>query len=189
MLDQNKLGIVERLKAPTPKIFGIIRNVGIVLATLSAAVVSLQSQDVQLPEIVTMLSEKALWISGLIAALVSQLTVDYKKLSANNIIASVGNISKKKRLTAFLATPGLYVYASTALFICVAIWKQYDPKLFTFKQEKLILIKKNEVDSLEAQRKKAGIQIDSLSGDSLANTINRELTNPNSYEVRPYHHK
>jgi hypothetical protein len=93
---QNKLSIVERIVAPTPKLFAIIRNIGIVLATLSGAVVALQSQGIQLPEIVTVLSEKALWISGLIAAAVSQLTVDFKALSANKIIASVGNVAQKK---------------------------------------------------------------------------------------------
>lgn len=96
MLDQNRISIPERITAPTPKIFAIIRNIGIVLATLSGVVAALQSQGIQLPEIVTILSEKALWISGLIAAAVSQLTVDYKKLSADRIIASVGNIAKKK---------------------------------------------------------------------------------------------
>lgn len=95
-MNQEKISITERLTAPTPTLFAIIRNVGIALATLSGAVVALQNQGIQLPEIVTVLSEKALWISGLIAAAVSQLTVDYKKLSADKIIASVGNIAKKK---------------------------------------------------------------------------------------------
>lgn len=96
MLDQNKISIPERITAPTPKLFAIIRNLGIILAAISGAIVTLQSQGVQLPEIVTVLSEKALWISGLIAAAVSQLTVDYKKLSAEKVIASVGNFAKKK---------------------------------------------------------------------------------------------
>ena len=96
MLDQNKLTITERITAPTPKLFAIIRNIGIILATISGAVVALQSQGIQLPEIVTMLSEKALWISGLIAALVSQLTVDFKGLNAKNTLASVGNLAQKK---------------------------------------------------------------------------------------------
>jgi hypothetical protein len=96
MLDQNKLTIPERIAAPTPKLFAIIRNVGIVLATVSGAVVALQSQGIQLPEIVTMLSEKALWISGLIAALVSQLTVDFKALNIKSSLSSVGNLVQKK---------------------------------------------------------------------------------------------
>ena len=96
MLDQNKLSISERITAPTPKLFAIIRNIGIVLATVSGAVVALQSQGIQLPEIVTMLSEKALWISGLIAALVSQLTVDFKALNIKSTLSSVGNLVQKK---------------------------------------------------------------------------------------------
>lgn len=96
MLDQNKLTIVERIAAPTPKLFAIIRNIGIALATVSGAVVALQSQGIQLPEVVTMLSEKALWISGLIAALVSQLTVDFKALNIKSTISSVGNLVQKK---------------------------------------------------------------------------------------------
>lgn len=96
MINQDKISIPERITAPTPKIFAIIRNIGIVLATLSGVVAALQSQGIQLPEIVTVLSEKALWISGLIAAAVSQLTVDYKKLNVKGVIASVGNLAKKK---------------------------------------------------------------------------------------------
>jgi hypothetical protein len=96
MLDQNKLSITERITAPTPKLFAIIRNIGIVLATVSGAVVAMQSQGIQLPEVVTLLSEKALWISGLIAALVSQLTVDFKALNIKNGLASVGNLVQKK---------------------------------------------------------------------------------------------
>lgn len=96
MLDQNKLGLVERLAAPTPKIFAIIRNVGVVLAAVSGAIVAIQSQGIQLPEVVTMLSEKALWISGLIAAIVAQLTVDFKALNSKNALTSVGNIPQKK---------------------------------------------------------------------------------------------
>lgn len=96
MLDQSKLTIAERITAPTPKLFAVIRNIGIILATLSGTVVALQSQGIPLPEIVTLFSEKALWISGLIAALVSQLTVDFKVLSAKNALASVGNLPQKK---------------------------------------------------------------------------------------------
>lgn len=96
MLDQNKLGLVERLAAPTPKIFTIIRNVGVVLAAASAAVLAVEQQGgIQLPEIVSLLSEKAAWISGLIAAIVAQLTVDFKKLNASNALSSVGNLKKK----------------------------------------------------------------------------------------------
>lgn len=97
MIDQNKLSVTERITAPTPKLFTIIRNIGIVLAALSAAVIAIQEQGVQLPEIVTLLTEKAAWISGLIAALISQLTVDFKKLSGQSVLNSVDNLDKKKR--------------------------------------------------------------------------------------------
>lgn len=95
MLDQNQLGLVERLAAPTPKIFAIIRNIGVILAAVSAAILAIQEQGIQLPEIVSILTEKAAWISGLIAALISQLTVDFKKMNASNALASVGNVKKK----------------------------------------------------------------------------------------------
>ena len=99
MKDQNELSVADRLTAPTPSIFAIIRNIGIVLATLSGAVVALQSQGIELPEYVTLLTDKAAWISGLIAALVSQLTVDFKALKVKDTLASVGNVvanDKKK---------------------------------------------------------------------------------------------
>ncbi len=96
MIDQNKLSAVERVAAPTPKFFAIIRNIGIVLAAVSGAVIAVQQQGIELPEIVALLADKSAWIAGLIAALVSQFTVDFKKLSGENIIASVGNVVKKK---------------------------------------------------------------------------------------------
>ncbi|MBB3842194.1 hypothetical protein FHS57_006225 [Runella defluvii] len=96
MLDQNKIGLVERITAPTPKIFTIIRNIGVILAAVSAAVLAVEQQGIQLPEIVSLLSEKAAWISGLIAAIVAQLTVDFKALNSKNALTSVGNIPQKK---------------------------------------------------------------------------------------------
>ncbi|WP_273210521.1 hypothetical protein [Runella zeae] len=97
MLDQNKLSITERITAPTPKLFTIIRNLGIVLAALSGAIIAIQQQGLELPTWVSILSDKVAWIAGLIAAIVSQLTVDFKKLTSENALANLGNLADKKK--------------------------------------------------------------------------------------------
>lgn len=96
MSKQNNLSVVERIAAPTPPLFAIIRNIGIVLAALAGAVMAVQQQGVQLPEIVTTIADKVVLVSGVIPALVSQLTVDFSKLAEKNIFEKVGNLTKKK---------------------------------------------------------------------------------------------
>ena len=93
---QNELSVVERIAAPTPPLFAWIRNIGAVLAAVAGAVLALQEQGVQLPEIVTIIADKALLVSGVIAALVSQLTVDFSKLAEKNIFEKVSDLTKKK---------------------------------------------------------------------------------------------
>jgi len=63
MLNQN-LGVIERLTSPTPSIF------------IGASIAQLQAQ-MELPDWSLFAGDKSVWISGLLTALVSQLTVDY----------------------------------------------------------------------------------------------------------------
>jgi hypothetical protein len=95
-LKQNNMTIGERLTAPTPKLFAIIRNVGIALATVAGAVMGLEEQGVKLPEIVTIVAGKMTAIAGIIAALVSQLTVDFSALSTKRVMDKISEASKKK---------------------------------------------------------------------------------------------
>lgn len=95
-MQNQDLPIMDRIKAPTPKLFAIIRNIGITLATVAGAVMGLQEQGVQLPEIVTAIAGKATVIAGIIAALVSQLTVDYSALSTKKVMAKIADVTKKK---------------------------------------------------------------------------------------------
>ncbi len=75
MLNQN-LGIFERITSPTPPLFRTIRNIALVLTVLGGVIAQLQGQ-LALPDWILLLGEKAVWVSGLVTAVVSQLTVDY----------------------------------------------------------------------------------------------------------------
>ncbi|TAF02263.1 MAG: hypothetical protein EAZ80_01575 [Runella slithyformis] len=95
-MQQNEISIIERIAAPTPRLFAIIRNVGIILATIAAAFATLQDQGISLPEWLTLIVSKVTGIAAAVAAIVAQLTVDFKKLGEKNALASVGDLSKKK---------------------------------------------------------------------------------------------
>ena len=94
--NQNKLSLVERATAPTPPLFAWIRNIGVILAALAGAVITMQEQGVQLPEIVTVVADRVVVVSGIIAAIVSQLTVDFSKLAQEKIFSKVAEATKKK---------------------------------------------------------------------------------------------
>ena len=78
MLNQD-LSIVERLLAPSPKFFVIIRNALGILALVSLVITKLDAVY-PLPDYIKMIGDKAVWIAGLIGTFVSLLTVDFKKL-------------------------------------------------------------------------------------------------------------
>lgn len=84
MLNQNEIGLVDRFLSPTPKVFSTIRNIGIILAALAGAIMTI-GKDMQLPAIFTLIADKATVIAGLIAATIAQLTVDYKEKSLEDI--------------------------------------------------------------------------------------------------------
>lgn len=78
---QDTLSIQERLTAPTPKFFQIIQVIGVVLAAVSGALIYLQENGIILPDVLLWVADKATLVSGIIATLISQLTVDFKKIT------------------------------------------------------------------------------------------------------------
>ncbi|WP_461139371.1 hypothetical protein [Spirosoma pomorum] len=73
---QEELSLLERFKAPTPGLFKTIRNGGIVLASLAAAVLGLEAKGVIVPDSIEMVASLIVTVTGTIAALVAQLTVN-----------------------------------------------------------------------------------------------------------------
>lgn len=73
---QNELGLLERLKAPTPKSFQKIRNVGLILASLAAAVWGLEAKGVIVPDSIEMIASLITTIAGTITAAFAQSKVD-----------------------------------------------------------------------------------------------------------------
>lgn len=93
---QNELGLLERLTAPTPKLFQYIRLAGIILATLGATLLGLQQQGIPIPAVLTSLIGKGSAIlgaitgtAGAVAIAIAQITVDFdalkKKQELDNI--------------------------------------------------------------------------------------------------------
>lgn len=66
------MGIVKRAKAPTPKFFRVLRNVGLVLATVGA---TLLASPVALPAVV-ITAGGYLAVAGSIVSGISQLTTE-----------------------------------------------------------------------------------------------------------------
>lgn len=83
---QDKLSVMERLAAPTPKLFQYIRNVGVVLSVISGALMGLEKGGIDLPDHVMVLADKAYLMAGLIATALAQLTVDVKEYEIQNAL-------------------------------------------------------------------------------------------------------
>lgn len=79
-MNQDTMTVAERIAAPTPKIFRIIRNVGIIVASAAATIVALPAAGVVLPVALISTATTTAGIAGGVAALISQLTVDFSKL-------------------------------------------------------------------------------------------------------------
>ena len=77
-MNQN-LTLVERFTAPTPRFFAIIRNIGVALGSVSVIIAYLVDQNFPIPDLIYWIGDKATALSAIIAAIVSQFTVDYKK--------------------------------------------------------------------------------------------------------------
>lgn len=73
---QTELSVWQRLNAPTPKFFRRIRNIGLVLGAVGAA---LLAQPVELPGFLSMLATY-LVMAGTIASTVSQAAVENARL-------------------------------------------------------------------------------------------------------------
>lgn len=81
----NDLGVMERLKAPTPKFFRVLRNVGLSLAAVSGAVLA---APVALPAALVAVATYVGVAGGVLTA-VSQSTVDDEEYSLQQAAQSV----------------------------------------------------------------------------------------------------
>ena len=68
------LNVLERVKAPTPQFFRVIRNVGLVLGAVGTTILT---AGAALPVVVTTIAGYMV-TAGAVAAVVSQTTVDWK---------------------------------------------------------------------------------------------------------------
>ncbi|MGL4632368.1 MAG: hypothetical protein ACRCVT_14295 [Leadbetterella sp.] len=76
-ISANDMSVAERVKAPTPKFFKVLRTVGLVLATISG---TLLAAPIALPvAAVTVITYVG--VAGAVATAVSQLTVDEEKIN------------------------------------------------------------------------------------------------------------
>ena len=64
--------IIKRAKSPTPKFFKVLRNIGLVLATIGGSVLA---APIVLPAVVTTVAGYVLVAGGVVSA-VSQLTTE-----------------------------------------------------------------------------------------------------------------
>ena len=85
------LNIVERVKAPTPKFFKSLRNVGLVLAAaggyLLAAPIAIPATVIQIAGYLT--------VAGGVMSAVSQAAVDGDELNLNQVVKSVNGVRRK----------------------------------------------------------------------------------------------
>lgn len=73
----NDMSVAERVKAPTPKFFKVLRTVGLVLATISG---TLLAAPIALP-VAAVTAITYVGVAGAVATAVSQLTVDDEKIN------------------------------------------------------------------------------------------------------------
>ncbi|UHG93390.1 hypothetical protein [Spirosoma oryzicola] len=76
---QDELSLAQRLTAPTPKLFQKVRNVGVILAAFAGTILGLEAKGVIVPDSIEMVATGVTTVAGIIAALVSQFTVDLKE--------------------------------------------------------------------------------------------------------------
>lgn len=73
------MNIIERFRKPTPKFFRILRNMGVVLATIGGAIIA---APLTLPSLLVTISTY-LTIAGTVASAISQLVVEKDEISIN----------------------------------------------------------------------------------------------------------
>ncbi|EMY3553637.1 hypothetical protein [Flavobacterium psychrophilum] len=74
------MNVIKRAKAPTPKFFKVLRNVGLVLAAVGGTILA---APIALPIVVTSIGGYLAVAGGVISA-VSQLTTTQEKSNASN---------------------------------------------------------------------------------------------------------
>ncbi len=89
MKNQNELSLLERFTAPTPKLFAIIRNGGVILSAVALLLMKLPAQGVAVPDSLLFLASKAYALAGAAAALVAQLTVDFGAYKAAHQLSKI----------------------------------------------------------------------------------------------------
>lgn len=78
---QNRLSLIDRLQAPTPKFFKKVRAIGITLGAIGTALVS---SGVELDASITNIGGYLITAGAVITA-VTATTVDYKELSIKGL--------------------------------------------------------------------------------------------------------
>jgi ABC-type xylose transport system permease subunit len=79
------LSVTERVLAPTPRFFRVIRNVGLLLGTIGGTILAI---PVALPVAVTTAAGYFI-AAGAVAATVSQTTVDWKKYKQQQLSGGI----------------------------------------------------------------------------------------------------
>jgi len=74
------MNIIKRAKAPTPKFFKVLRNVGLALAAVGGTILA---APIALPVVVTTIGGYLAVAGGVVSA-VSQLTTTQEKSNASN---------------------------------------------------------------------------------------------------------
>ncbi len=69
--EETKMNIIERMKAPTPKLFKVLRNIGITLAAVGGVLVA---SPVALPALVVTVGGYMI-VAGTVATTISQAVV------------------------------------------------------------------------------------------------------------------
>ncbi len=82
---QNELSISDRIAAPTPKFFRILRNVGVVLGAVGSTILL---APLVLPVAITTIAGY-LATAGAVTAAISQTTVDYKALAKEEQLSNL----------------------------------------------------------------------------------------------------
>lgn len=79
------LGIVQRMKSPTPKFFRVLRNIGLALAAASGAVLA---APIALPAAVVTAATYVAVAGGVLTA-VSQATVDEEEFNLDQAVKNL----------------------------------------------------------------------------------------------------
>ncbi len=81
------MNIIERAQAPTPKLFKILRNIGLVLLAISG---SIMAAPITLPTVVVTIAGYAAVAGGVMSA-VSQVTVEDKAGTPTKLPENIGD--------------------------------------------------------------------------------------------------